>query len=209
MRAQLATPNEHFVTRDRYNELFTVHGTTMVFLIVVPILAGFGNFLVPLMIGARDMAFPRLNALSYWLFLLGGVVLYSSFFAKGGPAKTGWTAYVAALGAPVQPRPRAGPLDPLAAHPRDLVAAGSDQLHRDDPQHARAGDDLDADAAVRLVDRRLRLAARRDPPGDRRGPAHAAPRPARSGRTSSCPTRAAARCCTSTSSGSSGTRRCT
>jgi cytochrome c oxidase subunit 1 len=94
MRAQLATPNESFVTRDRYNELFTVHGTTMVFLVVVPILAGLGNFLVPLMIGARDMAFPRLNAFSYWIFLLGGIVLYSSFFAKGGPADTGWTAYV-------------------------------------------------------------------------------------------------------------------
>ena len=90
MRAQLATPNEHFVTRDRYNELFTIHGTTMVFLVVVPILAGFGNFIVPLMIGARDMAFPRLNAFSYWMFLLGGIVLYSSFFANGGPAKTGW-----------------------------------------------------------------------------------------------------------------------
>jgi cytochrome c oxidase subunit 1 len=93
MRAQLATPNEHFVTRDRYNELLTIHGTTMVFLVAVPILAGLGNFLVPLMIGARDMAFPRLNAFSYWMFLLGGVVLYSSFFAKGGPAKAGWTAY--------------------------------------------------------------------------------------------------------------------
>ena len=70
MRAQLATPNEHFVTQDSYNELFTMHGTTMIFLVIVPILAGFGNFLVPLMIGARDMAFPRLNALSYWIFLL-------------------------------------------------------------------------------------------------------------------------------------------
>ena len=94
MRAQLATPNETFVTRDRYNQLFTVHGTTMIFLVVVPILAGFGNFLVPLMIGAKDMAFPRLNAFSYWMFLFGGIVLYSSFFAKGGPADTGWTAYV-------------------------------------------------------------------------------------------------------------------
>jgi cytochrome c oxidase subunit I len=93
MRAQLATPNEHVVTRDRYDELFTMHGTTMIFLVVVPILAGFGNFLVPLMIGARDVAFPRLNALSYWLFLLGGGVLYSSWFAKGGPAACGWTCY--------------------------------------------------------------------------------------------------------------------
>jgi cytochrome c oxidase subunit 1 len=93
MRAQLATPNEDFITRDSYNQLFTMHGTTMIFLVVVPILAGFGNFLVPLMIGARDMAFPRLNALSYWLFLLGGVVLYSSWFASGGAPSAGWTSY--------------------------------------------------------------------------------------------------------------------
>jgi cytochrome c oxidase subunit 1 len=93
MRAQLAVPNESVITKDAYNELFTIHGTTMVFLVVVPILAGFGNFLVPLMIGARDMAFPRLNAFSYWTFLFGGVVLYSSFLADGGPASVGWTAY--------------------------------------------------------------------------------------------------------------------
>jgi cytochrome c oxidase subunit I len=93
MRTQLAQPNADLITRERYNELFTVHGTTMVFLVVVPILAGFGNFLVPLMIGARDMAFPRLNALPYWLFLFGGIALYSSFFADGGPADTGWYIY--------------------------------------------------------------------------------------------------------------------
>ena len=75
MRAQLATPNESVLTKDSYNEVMTMHGTTMIFLVIVPILAGFGNYLVPLMIGARDMAFPRLNALSYWLFLLGGIVL--------------------------------------------------------------------------------------------------------------------------------------
>jgi cytochrome c oxidase subunit I len=94
MRAQLATPNEHVVTRNSYDELFTMHGTTMIFLVIVPILAGFGNYLVPLMIGARDMAFPRLNALSYWLYLLGGIVLYSSWFAAGGAARAGWTGYV-------------------------------------------------------------------------------------------------------------------
>src|SRR6185312_9639162 len=93
MRAQLATPNEHFITRDSYDELFTMHGTTMIFLVIVPILAGFGNYLVPLMIGARDMAFPRLNALSYWLFVLGGIVLYLSFYAGGGAARAGWTSY--------------------------------------------------------------------------------------------------------------------
>jgi cytochrome c oxidase subunit I len=93
MRAQLATPNEHFVTRNSYNELFTMHGTTMIFLFVVPILAGFANYLVPLMIGARDMAFPRLNALSYWLYLFGGIVLMGSFFASQGPARSGWYSY--------------------------------------------------------------------------------------------------------------------
>jgi cytochrome c oxidase subunit I len=93
IRAQLATPNEHVVGADTYDQLFTIHGTTMVFLFVVPILAGFGNFLVPLMIGARDMAFPKLNALSYWLFLFGGVVLLCSFLAKGGAASASWTMY--------------------------------------------------------------------------------------------------------------------
>jgi cytochrome c oxidase subunit I len=93
MRAQLATPNETFMTKNSYNEALTMHGTTMIFLVVVPIMAGFGNYLVPLMIGARDMAFPRLNALSYWLFLLGGIVLWSSWFATGGTAKAGWWSY--------------------------------------------------------------------------------------------------------------------
>jgi cytochrome c oxidase subunit 1 len=94
IRSQLATPNEHFLTKNSYNEVVTIHGTTMIFLVIVPILAGFGNYLVPLMIGARDMAFPRLNALSYWLYALGGVVLFLSFFAKGGPSQSGWTGYV-------------------------------------------------------------------------------------------------------------------
>ncbi len=94
IRVQLATPNEHFLTKNSYNEAVTIHGTTMIFLVVVPILAGFGNYLVPLMVGARDMAFPRLNALSYWLYLLGGVVLFLSFFAGQGAARSGWTSYV-------------------------------------------------------------------------------------------------------------------
>ncbi len=93
IRTQLATPDETFITKDSYNTLFTMHGTTMVFLVVVPILAGFGNYLVPLMIGARDMAFPRLNALSYWLYLMGGIILMGSFWAAGGAAKIGWTGY--------------------------------------------------------------------------------------------------------------------
>jgi cytochrome c oxidase subunit 1 len=93
MRAQLSQANNDLVTENSYNQLFTIHGTMMIFLFVVPILAGFGNYLVPLMIGAKDMAFPRLNALSYWLFLLGGIVILGSFFADGGAASSGWTAY--------------------------------------------------------------------------------------------------------------------
>jgi cytochrome c oxidase subunit 1 len=94
IRTQLIVPNNHVAVRNSYNQIVTIHGTTMIFLVIVPILAGFGNYLVPLMIGARDMAFPRLNALSYWLYVLGGVVLYFSFFAKGGAASAGWTSYV-------------------------------------------------------------------------------------------------------------------
>jgi cytochrome c oxidase subunit I len=94
IRTQLMRPDQTIVTRSDYNQLVTIHGTTMIFLVVVPIMAGLGNFLVPLMIGAGDMAFPRLNALSYWLFLFGGGVLMLSFLAKGGAAQAGWTSYV-------------------------------------------------------------------------------------------------------------------
>jgi len=93
MRAQLAQADEHFVTRNTYDELFTIHGTTMIFLFIVPFWAGLANYLVPLMIGARDMAFPRLNALSYWLFLFGGLTMFLSFFASGGASKSGWYGY--------------------------------------------------------------------------------------------------------------------
>ena len=93
MRTQLATANAEVVTRESYNELLTVHGSAMVFLFAMPLIAGLGNYLVPLMIGARDMAFPRLNALSLWLYLFSGVVMMLSFLAEGGTAQAGWTAY--------------------------------------------------------------------------------------------------------------------
>src|SRR5689334_1571735 len=76
MRLQLEHSSNQVVSADAYDRLFTMHGTTMIFLFVVPIMAAFGNYLVPLMIGARDMAFPRLNAASLWLLILGGLVMY-------------------------------------------------------------------------------------------------------------------------------------
>jgi cytochrome c oxidase subunit I len=91
MRSQLAVPNNTLLSGETYNELLTLHGTTMVFLFVVPVMAGFGNYFVPLMIGARDMAFPRLNALSFWLLLAGGLVFYATLFWH--PPEAGWWSY--------------------------------------------------------------------------------------------------------------------
>ena len=92
MRVQLARPDAHVLTPEAYNQLFTMHGTTMIFLFNTPVLAGFGNYLLPLMIGARDMAFPRLNAFSYWVFLFGGLSMYLGF-AVGTAPDGGWFAY--------------------------------------------------------------------------------------------------------------------
>ncbi len=92
MRVQLAAPNAGVLGPATYNEFFTMHGTTMIFLFNTPVLAGFGNYLIPLMIGSRDMAFPRLNAFSYWVFLLAGIFLFSSFVV-GHPPDGGWFAY--------------------------------------------------------------------------------------------------------------------
>jgi cytochrome c oxidase subunit 1 len=92
LRMQLAQPNGHILGAEAYNQLFTMHGTTMIFLVVMPMGAAFANYLVPLMIGARDVAFPRLNAFSYWTFLFGGIFMYSSFLLGGAP-NGGWFGY--------------------------------------------------------------------------------------------------------------------
>jgi cytochrome c oxidase subunit I len=92
IRTQLAVPNNTLLTPERYNEVLTMHGTTMIFLVVVPVWAGLANYLLPLMIGARDVAFPRLNAWSYWMYLFGGIALYASVFFS--PPEAGWFSYV-------------------------------------------------------------------------------------------------------------------
>src|SRR5690242_12314821 len=102
MRTQLAQPEETLLTPQQYNELFTMHGTTMIFLFNTPVLAGFGIYLVPLMIGARDMAFPRLNAFGYYVFVLSGIFMYASFLTGHAP-DGGWFAYVPLTGSAYSP----------------------------------------------------------------------------------------------------------
>ena len=99
MRIQLIVPHNHFVSPQFFNQMFTMHGTTMIFFVAMPILFGFGNYLIPLMIGARDMAFPRVNAWSFWLTAFGGILLYFSFiggyglYGAGAAPDVGWFAY--------------------------------------------------------------------------------------------------------------------
>src|SRR6266849_7078728 len=99
MRLQLVSSGLHIVPPGTFNRLFTMHGTTMVFLVGIPIVFGFANYLVPLMIGARDLAFPRLNAFGFWILLFGGVLLYFSFvggdglYGAGSAPAVGWFAY--------------------------------------------------------------------------------------------------------------------
>src|SRR5580692_9779613 len=99
MRIQLIVPHNNFVPPEVFNRMFTMHGTTMIFFVAMPLVFGFANYLVPLMIGARDMAFPRLNAFSFWMTALGGLFLYFSFlggdglYGAGSAPDVGWFAY--------------------------------------------------------------------------------------------------------------------
>src|ERR1700754_880920 len=104
IRLQLAVPNNTFLEPDVFNRFFTMHGTSMVFLVGMALVSGFGNYLVPLMTGARDMAFPRLNAFGYWMYLFGGLLLYFSYLGAPGLAghgsapDVGWFAYAPLTG---------------------------------------------------------------------------------------------------------------
>ncbi|MDB5484697.1 MAG: cytochrome c oxidase subunit, partial [Tardiphaga sp.] len=93
MRLQLSQPEARFISADRYNQLFTMHGSNMMFLFAVPVMEAMAVFLVPLMVGTRNIAFPRLNAFSYWLFVAGGLLLWGAFLIDMGP-DVGWFAYV-------------------------------------------------------------------------------------------------------------------
>jgi len=106
MRAELARPGLQFLAPEQYNQLFTMHGTIMLLFYATPVVFGFANYVLPLQIGAPDVAFPRLNALSYWLYVFGALIATSGFFTPGGAAAFGWTAYVPLSG--VQNSPGVG-----------------------------------------------------------------------------------------------------
>ena len=93
IRTELAEPGSELLSQGRYNEMFTMHGSIMLFLFLGPFAFGLGNYFVPLQVGARDMAFPRLNALSYWFYLFGGITMLIGFVTADGAADFGWTGY--------------------------------------------------------------------------------------------------------------------
>ena len=208
MRVQLMQPEFDFLNAEQYNQIFTLHGSTMMFLFAVPVIEGMANYLIPLLIGARDLPFPRFNAFNYWMYLFAGLLLYSSILFDAVP-DAGWFAYTP-LSGPVY---SSGIRDGLLAgrcHARgDLCDRGVDRVHRLDPQDQGPGHVAEPDADPGLVDaghlgdarRRLHAPGRRQPaPGVATG--CWAPR-------SSTRRWAAATCCGSTSSGSSAIPRST
>src|SRR5215213_6849204 len=106
MRLQLSAPERHILGPDLYNQVFTMHGTTMMFLFAVPIMEAMAIYLVPLMVGARNICFPRLNAFSYWMYLFGGIFIWTAFIVNTGP-DNGWFSYVPLAGPQFSPGKRA------------------------------------------------------------------------------------------------------
>lgn len=102
LRLQLAGPDRTLLTPEQYNQMFTMHGVTMIFLYAGPILSGFSNYLWPLLLGSRDMAFPRLNALSYWIYIAAGLFMYAAFIVGKAP-DDGWFNYVPYASRPFTP----------------------------------------------------------------------------------------------------------
>ena len=208
MRAELARPGLQFLSLEQFNQLFTMHGTIMLLFYATPIVFGFANFVLPLQIGAPDVAFPRLNAFSYWLYVFGALIALSGFFTPGGAAAFGWTAYPPLSGIDASPQvggdlwimglavvrsrhhPRWRQHDhhgDLPARPRHDHVAAAD-LHLGDPRDVDPGAD--------------RL------PDPDRGAVRAAGGQTFRLRMSSIPP-TAGRSCSNISSGSSAIQRCT
>ena len=166
IRAELFQPGLQFVNPELFNQLTTMHGLIMVFGAIMPAFVGFANWMIPLQIGAPDMAFARMNNFSFWLLIPAALMLVGSFFMPGGAPAAGWTLY-APLTLQMGPSMDAGI---FAMH---ILGAsldhGLDQHHRHHPEHARARHDADEDADVLLdlADHRL-PADRRDAGAGRR-----------------------------------------
>ena len=206
LRIQLGAPDQTFLRADTYNQVFTMHGTTMIFLVIMPLSAGLANYLLPIMIGARDVAFPRINALGFWVFLAGGLFMYSSFFLGGAP-NGGWFGYVPLTRQPAGPQHRLLGLRP--PDPGHRLADRRRQPDRHRHQHAGAGHEPDADAHLRVDEPGGPVPAALRHPGHHRRPVPAQLRPARSRPTSSTWRRDQTRCSGNTCSGCSAIRRST
>jgi hypothetical protein len=191
-----------------YSELFTIHGTTMIFLFVAPFGFGLANYLIPLQIGAPDMAFPRLNALSYWLFLAGGLVIFSGFLSTNGARERRLDRLRAALGGEQDARRRDGSLARGTAADERVGDHGRGQLPDHDPALSRARHDDVAPADLHVEHARDRGADPDVVPGDRRGVLDA-PRRRRFGGDLFNPAVEGRRSSISISSGSSATPRST
>ncbi len=150
IRAELAQPGTQIVSNEQYNQLFTMHGTIMLLLFATPLFVGFANVIMPLQIGAPDVAFPRLNMLSYWLFLFGGLIALSGFLTPGGAADFGWTVYAPLNDAIRSPGVRCGPVDHGSRARWFRHHHGWRQLRHHDLHHARARHDDVPDADLHL-----------------------------------------------------------
>ena len=151
MRIQLAGPEQDIISAEIFNQLFTMHGTTMIFLAIMPLSAAFFNYVIPLQIGARDVAFPRLNAFSYWTFLAGAIILKISWFT-GGATNAGWFGYAPLTS--VQQNPGTG-IDYWIVSLQVFghrVTGRVVQFHGHHHQHEGAGHVLHASSAVHLDD---------------------------------------------------------
>ena len=141
MRGELARPELQFLSPEQYNQLFTMHGTIMLLLFATPLFFAFANLIMPLQIGAPDVAFPRLNAFSFWLFLFGVSIAVSGFLTPGGAADFGWYAYTPLSDGAHSPGRRREPVDRRPGRQRSGHDPRWRQLHRHDRLPAGAGHD--------------------------------------------------------------------
>ena len=157
IRIQLAVPNNHFLSPQVFNRLFTMHGTTMVFLVGMPLVFAWANYIIPLQIGARDMAFPRLNAFSFWLTAFGALLLYFSFlggaglYGMGNAPDVTWWAYAPLTARGLLARKRHRLLGSRASRHRIRNPWRRNQYHRHCPFHAVQRHDADAHAALLMA----------------------------------------------------------